>query len=307
MTGPLTIDAALNVNGAIASSSLSVTGNTNIGGNLTVSGNLEVKGDVIARDTEHIAGNVSLGDADNDEVKITGVLRSGHSSGTLLVDDTLYATGSLTVDGNVGIGTNNPRAKLQILNTNQNANGNSLIIGPTNQSNLRLGYHQNYSWIQSHGSKPLAINPIGNNVGIGTTNPRSKLEVSGGIRLSDVPVWDGTNDNDLTWDRSRITREGSSRRYKQNIFLLEDDFSKILSLEPKQYEMKEEYGGQGTLNFGYIAEELDELGLTKLVTYDESGQPDGIKYKKMCIYLLEVIKDLYKRVDNISSQASHEH
>jgi hypothetical protein len=84
-------------------------------------------------------------------------------------------------DGKVGIGTSTPEAKLQVINTNQDANGNTLILGPMTQSNLRLGYHQDYSWIQSHYGKPLAINPIGNNVGIGLTNPGSyKLNVEGG-------------------------------------------------------------------------------------------------------------------------------
>ncbi|MBD2385021.1 LamG domain-containing protein [Cylindrospermum sp. FACHB-282] len=84
-------------------------------------------------------------------------------------------------NSSVGIGTNSPGAKLQIIHANQDANGNTLILGPTNQSNLRLGYHQNYSWIQSHGSKPLAINPVGNNVGIGIADPGSyKLNVEGG-------------------------------------------------------------------------------------------------------------------------------
>jgi hypothetical protein len=84
-------------------------------------------------------------------------------------------------NGNVGIGTSIPEAKLQVITSNQDANGNTLILGPITQSNLRLGYHQNYSWIQSHGSKPLAINPLGNNVGIGISDPGNfKLNVEGG-------------------------------------------------------------------------------------------------------------------------------
>jgi len=87
--------------------------------------------------------------------------------------------------GNVGIGTNNPQAKLQIINQPQDSNGNTLVLGP---NDLRLGYHQNYAWIQSHSSKPLYINPGGNNislntsagnVGIGTANPQAKLHVAG--------------------------------------------------------------------------------------------------------------------------------
>jgi hypothetical protein len=90
-------------------------------------------------------------------------------------------------DGNVGIGTN-PVAKLHILNTEQDADGTTLILGPTGSSNLRLGYHAEYSWIQSHGSKPLAINPLGNCVGIGTPTPNSKftLDVNGIINARDI-------------------------------------------------------------------------------------------------------------------------
>jgi len=92
---------------------------------------------------------------------------------------------ALSVDnsGNVGIRTTTPAGRLQIIDVPQGAAGNILILGPTNASNLRLGYHEDYSWIQSHGSKPLAINPIGNNVGIGTTDPKAKLDVRGDIAL----------------------------------------------------------------------------------------------------------------------------
>jgi hypothetical protein len=79
--------------------------------------------------------------------------------------------------GKIGIGTSEPQAKLQIVHTNQDPNGGALILGPTDQSSLRLGYHQNYSWIQSYGSKPLSINSIGNRVGIGTATPSGSLHV----------------------------------------------------------------------------------------------------------------------------------
>jgi len=99
----------------------------------------------------------------------------------------LYIDGA----GNVGVGSTGPQAKLQIQHQNQDANGNALVIGPMNQSNLRLGYHQDYSWAQSHGSKPLAINPVGNNVGIGTTNPQAKLSVAGTMSVGASPTSTG--------------------------------------------------------------------------------------------------------------------
>jgi len=92
----------------------------------------------------------------------------------------------------VGLGTNTPLAKLQILNAEQDSRGNTLILGPTNKANLRLGYHKNYSWIQSHGSKPLYINPAGNNIymkgfiGIGTPTPKSPLHIKGNAGILNI-------------------------------------------------------------------------------------------------------------------------
>ncbi|MFJ4831904.1 LamG domain-containing protein [Streptomyces sp. NPDC088747] len=82
----------------------------------------------------------------------------------------------------VGIGTNNPKARLHILdpgNVGNNAGAGTLILGPVTGAgtNLRLGYHTDYTWIQGHGLRPLALNPLGNHVGIGTTDPSSRLTV----------------------------------------------------------------------------------------------------------------------------------
>lgn len=79
----------------------------------------------------------------------------------------------------VGIGTANPdaSAKLQIINKNEGPGGGALIIGPTSQANLRLGYNTGYSWIQSHGNKPLVINNAGNNVGILSDSPKNPLDI----------------------------------------------------------------------------------------------------------------------------------
>jgi len=92
----------------------------------------------------------------------------------------------LTSDGNVGVGTGTttPDGKLHIVHEQQDANGNALVLGPNGESQLRLGYHADYGWVQSHGSKPLAINPLLNNVGIGTTAPTEKLDVNGNVQVS---------------------------------------------------------------------------------------------------------------------------
>jgi hypothetical protein len=99
---------------------------------------------------------------------------------------------ALVVDGEgrVGVGTDTLAAKLHIVHVNQEPSGGTLILGPLGQSHLRMGYNQGYSWIQSHGSKPLTINAIGNNVGIGAATPASKLQVTGTASITSL---DGKN------------------------------------------------------------------------------------------------------------------
>nr|WP_315176507.1 tail fiber protein [uncultured Flavobacterium sp.] len=96
-------------------------------------------------------------------------------------------------NGRVGIGTSTPIAQLSV-----NGDGHfkvaddrsgigALTIETNNGTNLKLGGNTTYSWIQSHNSKPLYINELGNNtifnlvggnVGIGTTNPRANLDMA---------------------------------------------------------------------------------------------------------------------------------
>ncbi|NES86755.1 MAG: hypothetical protein F6K10_38425, partial [Moorea sp. SIO2B7] len=177
----------LELDGTISATNLNLTGDSTIDGSLTVNGNLEVKGDVIARDTEHIAGNVSLGDQDTDEVKVTGVIRSGHSSGSLRIDDALHTTGALTVDGNVGIGTNNPRQKLEV-------NGTVKATRFEGDGSGLTGISAGGETKWSDGDSNRIYYNAGH-VGIGTNNPSQKLEVDGAVKAKSLTIEDNLTVN----------------------------------------------------------------------------------------------------------------
>ncbi|NEN88191.1 MAG: hypothetical protein F6K48_04355 [Okeania sp. SIO3H1] len=228
-SGPLRIQDALNVGGNVGiagnlavSGDLAVTGNVNaplnvtsnvsIGGNLTVSGNLEVTGDVIARDTEHIEGNVSLGNDDNDEVSINGVLRSTHSSGILQIDDALNVTGPLTVsgrnwdltttEGDLKIGSATHRLKIGVAIDGDGA-GDVRIRAQGGTNRLMLG---------SNITDVLTVQ--NGNVGIGTLNPSAILEVAGALKLAKTGTLLFHNTN----ESGPPTGDGFRLRYDADFF-----------------------------------------------------------------------------------------
>ena len=88
--------------------------------------------------------------------------------------------------GNVGIGVTDPQAKLEVKGPSATpADGNEVIsvTNTTGNSKLLLGVVENsYGWIQSaEGStyRDLLLNPLGGNIGIGTTTPLGGMHVKG--------------------------------------------------------------------------------------------------------------------------------
>jgi hypothetical protein len=119
-----------------------------------------------------------------------------------------YDTGSASAmalqwdGGNVGIGTTTPARPLTIRSSQANATattytGALLIHDEPSGTSPHLGIGVSYdggnehSWIQSNntsGAYALAINPAGGNVGIGTTTPNSKLEISAGTTIYPINI-----------------------------------------------------------------------------------------------------------------------
>ena len=107
---------------------------------------------------------------------------------------------TIQLDGTVGIGTNAPVNKLHIVGGNSAAGMDGIfhLNSTTGLSHLLMGINDSnvgseYAWIQTHGSKPLYINQLGNNtvlnlnagnVGLGKAIPTDKLDVNGNIALN---------------------------------------------------------------------------------------------------------------------------
>lgn len=426
----------LSADGAIAGSlsiqnDLSVSHNADIRGNLKISGNLEVQGNVIARDTEHIAGNVSLGDADNDEVKITGVVRSGHSSGALQVDGALQTKDSLKIGGNlentagkqlieggsktdwlrinpstsfkktaihgdvaingggaglvvgawesgigqgklkvhqdaylavsggnVGIGTTTPGMNLEVGDFSTSAHDNYIGIRTPGGNKYKAGIKLRH-WQEDHGftiesdetqrilniiressgenrfsQSALAIQFITGNVGIGTTNPGSALEVNGWIYISGgnglrfynsnksqywhiYPQWTDAGDPDLMFDFSGKTREPgwvrgwlepeggwkqpSDQRFKQDIEPLSHVLERVMKLQPKSYHWINT-GNNSSKFFGFIAQEVEKV-FPDFVT--EKRGIKAMKYDDFAVLAIAAIQEQQELLTQLKEEIAN--
>jgi len=189
-------------------------------------------------------------------------------------------TGNLYVGGNVGIGTTSPSVRLHVYENLFEKSGVLFNIAETNPSYYILD-------VQSGGTSKLYVRADGN-VGIGTTAPNYKLDVSGAIRQINAKGCDLYADAN-----GMLICQPSSLKYKTNIKDLDFDINKFLSLTPRSFDWKittAPFTPAEKGSVGFIAEEVDKK-FPDLVRYKDN-QPEGVKYEILPVYLFKVVKDL---------------
>ena len=175
-----------------------VNGNIGIGTTVPTS-KLEVNGDMSLVRTKKIKFLETVGGNDR------AYIRSTYGENGEGFNDLIFATGIgnesmiIKTNGNIGIGTNDPQAKLQV---NGNANiGNNIWAGLTlngsgsndwtlNAHNVDNSFHirtQNDGAVLNS-RYLMTIKRETGNVGIGTTAPKNKLSVNGNIWAKEVKV-----------------------------------------------------------------------------------------------------------------------
>lgn len=115
-------------------------------------------------------------------------------------------------------------------------------------------------------------------------------------------------------DDGALIRSTSAAKYKQDIQPASDyaDYGdKLINLTPKIWLDKAEvkrYKEDSAKNkkpdyyYGLIADELDQAGLKKLVTYGKDGQVEGIQYDRLAVALLPIIKKLKEEVQELKER-----
>ena len=171
-------------------------------------------------------------------------------------------------------------------------------IGLVNNSagfNAAEGNHthgQNgYSAISSTGvashTHPVSIaqSPFFNPLGGNGTHGGHTGSGNNGSHVHQTPGFDGT-----------ATSNTSTLKLKKDISEYEvPEIKKLLDLQLKRYKYKNQVRYlQESINrdwmYGYIAEEVENLGFKELVGYDEKGEPASLNYGLLSTLILELVK-----------------
>jgi hypothetical protein len=141
-------------------------------------------------------------------------------------------------------------------------------------------------------------------VGIGKRYPAYTLDVNGkaAVREMEHVTWGSTCiiqplGGDATG--GEICKETSSKRYMENIGKFKPDPSLLLQLEPVSFNCKT----TGHQDIGLMAEEVDEV-LPDLVVKDGEGRPDLVRYDRIAIYLLEIVKNQQERISALEKEVA---
>jgi hypothetical protein len=99
----------------------------------------------------------------------------------------------------------------------------------------------------------------------------------------------------------------SSARYKTDIGEAVVDSREVINLTGRTWVDKHEMNngpvGDVARDVGFVAEELDEQpSLRQFVEYDDQGRPDGVKYDRLSVALLQVVKDQQSQIDRLSER-----
>jgi hypothetical protein len=130
----------------------------------------------------------------------------------------------------------------------------------------------------------------------GDGNPRIQCDSNGYFKVPTVySLTSGSAANVFVDSSGYLYRSTSALKYKQDIRDLESiDINKF---RPVRYKSKCEKDDQSKDMFGVIADEVDQAGITELVSYGAEGEVEGFQYERLTVVLLKAIQELKAEFD----------
>jgi hypothetical protein len=216
-----------------------------------------------------------------------------------LVLGSIAGLNTAAADTNVGIGTVFPSTKFHIsgsgilrarINSDSNA-GVGLALGELSKwsvATVSPGHFHVFN--DALGQNALFISTSDNSVGIGTTSPASRLDVNGIIT---VGALGGVGLTSLCRNGSgQIASCASSARYKTDLADFKFGLELLRRLRPVTFTWRNE----GIPDFGLVAEEVAAVE-PLLVTRNDEGQPEGVKYDRVGVVAVNAINEQQLQIE----------
>ena len=241
--------------------------------------------------TDSVTSNAIIAGAVT-SAKLASSLSIGSLSAT-----SLLSSGTITVGTGVASGDANV-----LIGYNRTASGNASIYfysdaGTTIDASIQRAAGPN---------QDLKINNVGtgdftntgsSRYGYNTLSPTNTHHFLGGIRNTS-PNSAGTGTNLVIDVNGDIKASSSSIRYKNSI----EDYYKGLKDIKQLRSVTYKFNGEDIITAGFIAEEVDAIGMDEYVIKNSEGQPDAINYSQMVALLVNGINELSAKVEELEEK-----
>ena len=192
---------------------------------------------------------------------------------------------AITAAGDVGLGTTSPATMLEL-----EAASVELTLDSTGGSGraweLQSTTAGEFEIVdRDAAASRLLINTSGN-VGIGTANPSSALEVTGSIEVNGAVV------------------HASDRKWKDHITTIDDAVSKVMHLRGVEFEWRREefthMRFEAGTQLGFVAQEVEPI-LPEVVRTDPDGHK-SVAYANVTALLIEAVKEQQAEIARLRAQ-----
>lgn len=248
------------------------------GGDALKVGFLDTAPDIRGLEVRDLAGNVAFRVATRDASAYTTITMAN------LDFLTVTNTTSVSVNANSSVSLSGGGATPSVLSLNasdaalRSANGVGIFaipgaVFPALSAGQIIEAYDNSWRVQPHGVPTWAGGPLSGTLAIHASN--SAVSVAYGT--------DTLAANTYLTTSGGIRRTSSSLRYKQDVEDLQVDLAAVLAMRPRTWRDKRQVEEDPTTTLripGFIAEELDALGLIEFVTYEANG-PESIQYDRL--------------------------
>jgi len=178
----------------------------------------------------------------------------------------------------------------------QAASGQIYLGGPG--ATLYLGTGTGNNTLNILGNGPGGTATIASNITVGTVNNWASVTtgtINFGVNCTNV-INIGGSGSTVTFGGSIV--ESSSIALKQNVQPITGALALVNQLQGVTYDRK---NGSSYNEAGLIAEAVNTI-IPNLVKKNDKGEAEGINYTKLTAYLIEAVKELTARVDQLTKK-----